>query len=166
MKSTVKIVLSLVLFPIFFSSPSFAKDLTRRIGVGYNAQFNQSTATDGIPAISIKYGVAPRAVIDLIGGISTATPSSSVAAIKYMYTLFPETYANFYGLVAAGIVSAQNRSGAEFLGGFGAEFFIPGVDSVGISFETGVAAENAATGSFVLKTFGVSFINAGMHFYF
>ncbi|MBS1958948.1 MAG: hypothetical protein JST80_05705 [Bdellovibrionales bacterium] len=145
-----------------------AKELVGRLGLGYNAQFANTQQVNGVPAISIKYGVAPRAMIEAIGGFYSGSNGTGVAALKYMYTVHAESYANFYFLFGGGYVSANHQNGTEFVGGLGCEFFIPGVDSVGLSFETGMSIESltSGTGSFVLKTFGVSFINAGMHFYF
>jgi len=136
--------------------------------LGYNAQFSSTQLTNGVPAISIKYGMAPRSMLEVIGGFYSGTGGSGVAALKYMYTLHSESYVNFYFLMGGGFVSANQRTGTEFLGGLGTEFFIPGMDSVGMSFEAGMSLENLsqASGNFVVKTFGVSFINAGMHFYF
>jgi hypothetical protein len=144
-----------------------SKELFGRIGLGYNAQFAQTSTTNGVPAIGIKYGLNPRTMIEAVGGYYSGTGGTGVAALKVMQTLHSESYANFYFLFGGGLVSVGTTSGVEFLGGFGAEFFIPGVDSIGISFEAGVDFENVtpASGSLVLKTFGASFLNAGMHFY-
>jgi hypothetical protein len=76
-----------------------------------------------------------------------------------------ETNLNFNFFVAGGLISAKQVSSAEFLGGFGAEFFIPGIDSLGFGTSIGVSLNNLA-GSFAFKTLGLSFINAGVHFYF
>jgi len=151
-----------------FSQNSEAKELFGRTGIGYNAEFANTSLTNGVPAVSVKYGIAPRAAVELIAGFYSGNDGSGVFGLKFMPTLHSDPYANFYFLVGIGFVSAEHRNGTEFLTGFGAEFFIPGVDQVGISFETGMSAENlsAASGSFVLKTFGMSFINAGMHYYF
>jgi hypothetical protein len=143
-----------------------AKELVGRMGLGYNAQFSSTQLTNGAPAISIKYGMAPRSMVEVVGGFYSGSNGSGVAALKYMYTLHPESYANFYFLLGGGFVSANARSGTEWISGLGAEFFIPGVDSVGISFEAGMSLENITSSSFVVKTFGVSFVQAGMHFYF
>jgi hypothetical protein len=150
----------------FLSLPASAKDLYGRLGLGYNAQFSDTEQQNGVPAISLKYGIAPRIMIELVGGFYSGPNGSGVAALKYMQTIHSESYANFYYLLGGGFVSANHNSGGEFLGGFGTEFFIPGVDSVGFSFETGVSMENVTSGAYVLKTFGLSFINVGMHFYF
>ena len=158
----------MVFLVLILSNTAHSKELFGRIGLGYNAQFAQTSTTNGVPAISFKYGMNPRTMIEGIGGFYSGTGGTGVAALKIMQTLHSESYINFYFLFGGGFVSALSKSGTEFLGGLGTEFFIPGVDSVGISFEAGLAFENltAASGSFVLETFGASFLNAGMHFYF
>ena len=161
--------MTLALTSLLVVSPEVsAKELFGRVGLGYNAQFANTSETNGVPALSVKYGFAPRSQVELIAGFYSGSVGSGVAALKYFYTLKAESYANFYFLLGAGRVSADSRSGSEFLSGFGAEFFIPGVDNIGISFETGMSAEDltSPSGSYVLKTFGASFINAGMHYYF
>lgn len=154
---------------MFVNTPDVqAKELVGRVGLGYNAQFANTQLTNGVPALSIKYGMAPRSMIEVIGGFYSGSGGSGVAALKYMYSLHTESYVNFYFLMGGGFVSANQRTGTEWIGGLGTEFFIPGIDSVGMSFETGMSFENLTptNGNFIVKTFGVSFINAGMHFYF
>ena len=157
---------------VFISSSclqnAYSKELYGRIGLGYNAQFANTFLTNGVPAISAKYGLLPRTTIELIGGFYSGYSGSGVAAFKLMQIIHPESYLNFYYLIGAGTVSANSKNGTEYLGGLGTEFFIPGIESVGFSFETGLSYESltSSSGSFVLKTFGLSFINAGMHFYF
>ena len=157
---------SLLLLAFGFEAQS--KELFGRIGLGYNAQFAQSSTSGGTAGVSLKYGLNPRTMLELVGGFSGGSSGSGVAALKLMQTMHSESYVNFYFLVGGGYVSIATTSGIVFLGGFGTEFFIPGVDSVGISFEGGLDFNNfsSASGSLVLKTFGASFLNAGMHFYF
>lgn len=159
-------ILSILLL-VMLGSTAHSKELFGRIGLGYNAQFAQTSSQNGVPGISIKYGLNPRTMIEAIGGFYSGTGGTGVAALKFMQTMHSESYLNFYFLFGGGLVSNTSKSGVEFLGGFGTEFFIPGVDSVGISFEGGLDFENltSTSGSLVLKTFGASFINAGMHFY-
>ena len=151
-----------------WSPVAYSKDLYGRMGLGYNAEFANTTQTNGVPAISFKYGFAPRLALELVAGFYSGTGGTGVAALKLMQTMHAESYLNFYYLFGAGLVSANSVSGTEFLGGLGTEFFIPGIESVGFSFETGIAVENltSPSKSFVLETFGLSFIQAGMHFYF
>lgn len=136
-----------------------------RLGLGYNAEFANVTAENGVPAISVKYGLTRDIAAEVVAGVATTTPSNSVTGIKFFKNLFYETNLNFYFMLGGGILGGNGKSGAEFLGGFGAEFFIPGIESLGLSMETGGTFDNLG-GSFVLKTLGVSFLNAGIHFYF
>ena len=158
----------LALTSAFWTAPAHSKELLGRIGLGYNAQFANTNLINGVPAISVKYGLAPRLMMEIIAGFYSGTGGSGVAALKMMQTMHSESYLNFYYLIGAGTVSANSKNGTEFIGGLGTEFFIPGIESVGFSFETGLSLESltSPSGSFVLKTFGLSFINAGMHFYF
>jgi hypothetical protein len=64
-----------------------------------------------------------------------------------------------------GILNMNNQGGVDLIAGFGAEFFVPGVESLGFAIETGASFDNGS-GSYALKTLGVSFLDAGIHFYF
>lgn len=151
---------------LLMSAPSaFARDLQGRLGLGYNGQFVSSLAANGVPGISMKYAFTRDIAMEGVVGMSTATPSNSVTAVKFFKNLFFETNLNFYYMLGGGIVGADSRTGAEFLTGFGGEFFIPGLESLGFSFELGGEFDNLS-GNFALKTFGASFLQAGMHFYF
>ncbi len=159
--------LLVILATLTFSTESaYARDMHGRMGLGYNGQFASTQQTNGVPAISIRYGLSSRAQVEVIGGFYSGLNGTGVAALKFMQTIHPETYMNFYWLAAGGYVGAGGRSGTEWLGGLGTEFFIPGIESIGFAFETGLSFENLTSSSFVLKTFGLSFINVGMHFYF
>lgn len=142
-----------------------ARDMQGRLGLGYNSEFSNQEGANAVPGISLKYGFTRDIASELIVGVATTTPGNSVFGVKFFKNLFYETNLNFYFMVGGGLVSANNNSGAEFLGGFGAEFFIPGLESLGFSMETGGSFSNIS-GSFALKTLGVSFLNAGIHFYF
>jgi hypothetical protein len=64
-----------------------------------------------------------------------------------------------------GLISMNSTSGFQVITGFGVEFFPPGLESLGFSVETGASFDNG-NGSYALKTLGVSFLDAGIHFYF
>ncbi|MBN20698.1 MAG: hypothetical protein CL678_05355 [Bdellovibrionaceae bacterium] len=142
-----------------------ARELQGRIGVGYNSEFSNTAATGGVPGVSIKYGLTRDFGIAGIFGMSTADPANTVGALKFFLNFFYETNLNFYLMFAGGLVTANNTTAAEFLSGPGVEFFIPGLESVGFSFETGIGLTNLS-GSFAIRTLGVSILNAGVHFYF
>lgn len=147
------------------AAPAQARDLQGRLGLGYNAQFVNTTARNGVPAVSLKYAFTRDIGTELIVGVATNTPTNSVFGAKFFKVLFFETNLNFYSMIGGGIVTAESRTGSQFMGGFGAEFFIPGLESLGFAMETGGSFDNLS-GSFALRTMGVSFLNAGIHFYF
>jgi hypothetical protein len=166
MKSCSRLLTLVTILAAFYPAQSWAKDMHGKLGLGYNAEFENAEQTGGVPGVSLKYGVTRDIAAELIVGVATTSPSNSVVGIKFFKNLFYETNLNFYFMLGGGILSANGRSGAEFLGGFGTEFFIPGIESLGFSVETGGLFENISSGSFVLKTLGVSFLTAGIHFYF
>ena len=164
------VVLFALLLGMIVPRLSFARDLQGRLGLGYNNEWINSAMPNGVPGVSIKYGLTRDIGAEAIVCISTATPSNSCTAIKFSKNLFFETNMNFYFMLGGGLISGapdgvNKQTGAEFLGGFGAEFFIPGLESLGFAFETGGEFDNLS-GSFALKTLGVNFLNAGIHFYF
>lgn len=150
---------------LLLPSGSWARDLQGRLGLGFNSEFANYAYENRVPGVSLKYALTRDLAAEGIVGIATTNPGNMVTAIKFFKNLFFETNLNFYFMLGGGIISGNQRSGAEFLGGFGAEFFIPGIESLGLSMETGGTFDNLS-GSFALKTLGVSFLNAGMHFYF
>jgi hypothetical protein len=149
----------------FEPAPAYAKELQGRLGLGFNAEFENFYASGGVPGISLKYGLSRNFAIEGIFGTTTSSTKNSVAAAKLFQNIFFETNLNFYAMVGGGVISIASASGAQFIGGMGVEFFIPGIESLGFAMETGGSFDNLS-GSFALKTLGVSFLNAGMHFYF
>lgn len=156
----------LTLGSLLLSASAGARDLQGRLGLGYNAELANVTQPGGVPALSIKYGLTKDLGVEGIFGTDTQGPRNTALGIKGFKNIFYETNLNFYTMAGAAMLTANNRSGAEFLGGFGVEFFIPGLESLGLSMETGLSLDNLDTGAFALKTMGFSFLNAGMHFYF
>lgn len=155
-----RLSLILAITIVLLSCTVEARDLGGRLGLGYNSEFS-----NGVPGISLKYGLTREIGIEGILGIVTSSPGRSVSAVKLSKNVFYETNLNFYFALGGGVLTANNITGAEFIGAFGAEFFIPGIESLGFAMETGANFSNIS-GSFVLSTLGVSFLNAGIHFYF
>ena len=156
---------ALLFLTLLIPLPLQARDLQGRLGLGYNSEFANFGAANGAPGVSLKYGFSREIASELVVGLATTTPGNSVTAVKFFKNLFFETNLNFYFMVGGGVLSGNSQTGAEFLGGFGVEAFVPGLESLGFSMETGGSFHNLS-GSFILKTIGVSFLNAGIHFYF
>ena len=166
-KNQVKIfvatLLSLSAFFVFIPKVQ-AKDLTGRLGLGFNNEYSNSSWDRPVPALSAKYALSKDLHIQADVGFYTQEPSVITLGGKVYKNIFYETNLNFYG--AGAFAYLKNvKSGIEVLGLLGAEFFIPGLESLGILFEAGVSGCNLS-GDFHLKTVGFTFLNAGMHFYF
>ncbi|MEW6055891.1 MAG: hypothetical protein AB1540_04680 [Bdellovibrionota bacterium] len=146
------------------STECAARDLSGRLGFGFTNEFSNSTISREVPALSTKYGLSKDFHLQAILGFNTESPAAYTLGAKAYKNIFFETNLNFYMAIGVAWLKAE-KSGFELLGVLGAEFFIPGIDSLGLLFEAGVSANNV-TGDFVLKTVGFSFIHAGMHFYF
>jgi hypothetical protein len=145
---------------------AYARDMQGRFGLGFNRQFSNINTQNAVPGISIKYALNRVIALEAIAGITTASPGNAVAAMKFYSNIFSETNLNFYFTIGGGLVTGNSVTGAEFLSGLGTEFFVPGLESIGFSFELGAALTNLPSGSFVLKTYGATFLDAGVHFYF
>lgn len=142
-----------------------ARALPGRLGIGYNAQFANVTQENGVPGVSLKYSFTRDFGIETVVGVATTDPANTLFALKAMKVIFPETNLNFYGMLGAGYMTMSTTSAIQVLGGFGVEFFIPGLESLGFATEFGGSFDNVS-GSYAIKTMGVSFLNAGIHFYF
>ena len=168
---TVRSWLAVSLWLLCGASSALARDMHGRLGLGYNGQYASSLSPAGTSAISLKYGLTKDVALAAVIGIQTTATANSVTAFKFFKNIFYETNLNFYFMAGAGLVTGQpagaasGTAGAEFLGGFGTEFFFPGLESLGFSMEVGASFHNLY-GGFILKTIGFSFLNAGIHFYF
>ncbi len=146
------------------NSSAIARDISGRMGAGFVNQFSNSSADRPVPAISVKYGISRDTGILGAFGFNTRVPAAMTLGGKLFKNLFMENNLNFY--VAAGLAYVkQSVAGVDILGLFGAEYFIPGIESLGLSFESGVSASNGS-GSMELSSVGYVFMNAGVHFYF
>ncbi len=147
------------------ASVAEAKDLSNRLGVGYK---NQSSVD--LPSLAIQYWPGAELGFSASLGLDTQTNNSKFGAMAKIYrVVFQEDNMNFYLGAGAGVLSIEtagkNESGFELLGYAGVEFFLPGLDSVGFSFETGTGITSISSGT-RFRTFGDSPLRAGAIFYF
>lgn len=144
---------------------ALSKELTSRLGVGYKNQFSVD-----LPSLAAQY--YPNNEIGLSGtlGLATGNDNSKFGLMFRIHRIvFPEERMNFYMGAGAGLLSSKvgttNDSGFELQGFVGGEFFLPGLDSLGISFEAGVGIVSVSSGV-TFRTMGDSPLRAGMIFYF
>lgn len=160
------LLLALISVSILALAPlAQAKDLTSRLGLGFKDQSSIS-----LPSIALQYWPGSELGLSASIGLDTQTANSKFSAIAKIYrVIFPEDNLNFYMGAGAGVLSVEtagnNQSGFELMGFAGVEVFIPGLDSVGWSFEAGTAITSISSGT-RFRTFGDSPIKAGAIFYF
>jgi hypothetical protein len=135
--------------------------------VGYSNQFGVSS---DLPSIAVRY--YPNSNYGLMAalGVDTEDQNSRFGfSAKIMKIVFREDNMNFYTAASAGIVSRElagkNDSGFDLSGLVGAEFFLPGLENLGISFEGGVGVTSISS-QVRFRTIGDSPLRAGMIFYF
>jgi hypothetical protein len=145
---------------------SFAKDLTHRLGVGYANQMGVD-----VPSLQAKYWANSELGFSADLGIKTGDKDSAFGILVKAYkVIFPEENLNFYmgggaGLISQKVNGGTNDSGFELMGFIGAEFFLPGLESLAFSFEAGVGVVSIKSDT-EFRTIGHSPLNAGMIFYF
>ena len=142
-----------------------AKELTNRLGVGYQNQFSID-----LPGVAARYYPNPDLGVSAALGIDTQTDASKFGLlVKVFRIIFKEPNLNFYLGAGAGIISHQvsgtTDSGFELDGYCGVEFFLPGLPSLGFLVESGIGIASINSGV-RFRTFGDHPFRAGIMFYF
>jgi hypothetical protein len=156
-----KLILLLI---VLFSGFAQAKELTNRLGVGF-----RNTYAFEMPAAAVSY--YPNADYGVIGalGLDTQNEYSKFGLTGGLRRfIFREENMNFFMGGTASMVSqelaGETSSGFELAAIVGSEFFLSGLDSLGFNIETGIGVTNVKKVRF--RTFGDSFLRAGIFFYF
>lgn len=153
------------------SFSAFGKDLTSRLGVGI-----KNNSSQDLPALATVY--YPNPDFGVTGGLGLDTQRN---ASKFSINggvrriLFREERMNFYfgghlGLVnyegynADSPPTIEKQSGFELAAIFGAEFFMPGLDSLAFTFEGGTGISSMKEIRF--RTIADHPLRAGIIFYF
>lgn len=157
-----------------FSTTVLATDMTSRLGVGYS---NFMSVGD-MPSLAVKYYPSEQLALSAALGIDTSTENSNSSGnsnfgfnVGVYKTIFPEENMNFFMGANAGLVSSKpissgdSSSGFELAGFIGAEFFVPGIESLGFNIMAGIGVTSTSAGV-RFKTIGYSPLHAGMYFYF
>lgn len=148
-----------------------AKDLTNRLGVGYANQFSED-----MPSLAVRYYPSPQLGLTAALGVDTgddgtSAPSKFGFMVRIFKIIFIEDNMNFYMGTGAGLLSREDLStketdsGFELTGFAGGEFFFPGLESLGFSFETGVGVTSISS-DVRFRTIGDHPLRAGITFYF
>lgn len=152
---------------LFFSSVTFAKDLTSRLGVGYANNFG---VVNNMPSLAARY--FPNDLYGISGslGVDTEDNASRFGILaKLMRIVFREQNMNFFVAAGGGIVSRElngsTDSGFEGQATFGGEFFFAGLDSLSFTFEAGLGVTSISS-EVRFRTIGDHPLRGGILFYF
>lgn len=148
-----------------FTSIGYAKNVAHRLGVGYKDQFSVN-----LPSVAAQYYPYDDLGFSASLGVDTQTDNSAFGLMVKMYKIiFQEEHLNFFMGSGAGLLSKEtsgkSASGFELTGFVGGEFFLMGLDSLGLTFEAGIGITSISNGV-RFRTFGDSPIRAGIIFYF
>jgi len=152
-------------FNLFINSTAQAKELTSRLGVGYANQFSTN-----LPSLAVRYYPDPKIGVGAELGVDTNEGNQKFGLAARLYRIvFTEDNLNFYMGTAAGVISEEQNnttsSGFELSGYIGTEFFLPGLENLGFSFEAGVGVSSVSS-QVRFRTIGDSPFQAGLIFYF
>lgn len=157
-------IVAVVVVLLSFSQVALSKEMAQRLGVGFRNAYSFD-----LPAVAVVYH--SNEDISLVGAIGVDTQednSKSAFTAGIRRIVFKEANMNFYmgGNLSMLSVeqSAETESGFEISALAGGEFFLPGLDNLAFTFETGVAIENVDGSRF--RTLGDSINRAGIIFYF
>lgn len=162
-----KLAFASLLFALTLAPMAQAKDMSNRLGIGYKNQFG--AATD-VPGVAVQYYPGADLGVSATLGVDTQQASSRFGFMAKLYRIvFQEDNMNFYMGAGAGLLSQETTgrtdSGFELMGFGGSEFFLPGLENLGFSFEAGVAVTSLSNGV-RFRTFGDHPLRAGIIFYF
>ena len=142
-------------------------DKKDRLGVGINNQL-----INDIPGISLKI---QKTRLFAIGGIFNFKVNSDTTqygiGLKAYRLIFEESNLNFYANLLLAVMKDHklDDSKKDIIGwqtefSLGSEFHIPGINSIGFSFEFGLRLSKLRD-KMTLDNTGYNFLQAGIHFY-
>jgi len=170
--STVKktsVIILLVVFIVVCYGNALAKDLQRRLGVGFNSQL--SLGDFEVDSISVKYYTNSKLCLQGIFGFVMSDPVDVINfGGKALFTIKEEQNMNVYaggGIGIANVDPDNADSDTAFLlsGILGLEYFFNGLPNLGFSTELGLTFFDYDDLDAV-GTMADSFLSAGIHYYF
>ena len=166
------LLLVLLLLSAFSPADASAKDLRKKIGLGFNNNFTSLTS------ISVKGGLPlPKATQSLqiqgfVGfGLARAEPARLVAGGRVLIPFVAEDNLNVYAGIGAGYLRLRPEGQTDVIDAFrgqavvGVEFFFFGLENLGFSAELGLNFDVADEFLSFETTSGTA-ASVGVHYYF
>ena len=119
-------------------------------------------------SLTVRYYSSHNYGFSIALGLDTNDDFNRYGALLKVYKIiFPEKNLNFYIGGGLGFLSVENlgdeESGAEVSGFIGAEFFIPGLENLGFTFEAGLGLSTVDEAR--VRTIGDHPLRGGITFY-
>ena len=143
----------------------FAKDMTHRLGVGF-----QNKTSVSVPSLAAVYYADKDLAYTVSAGIDTLNGYTAFQGSGGLrYVVFFENNLNCYVGGQAGVINIETpatgkKSGAEFLGVGGVEFYFTGLENLAFTAEAGLGM--STLGSTRIYTTALDPFKAGIVFYF
>lgn len=162
-------VLILLACALLLAHPSEAqaKDLRKRIGVGFNNNFSTLTSVSvkvGMPTNKDTVNLQVQALV----GFSIFAESDDLffAGGRALLPILAEDNLNLYAAVGGGYVrSHAETNGARIQAVLGVEFFLFGLENLGLSAEFGINLDVVGEAVDIETTSGTA-ASVGVHYYF
>ncbi|HAX61776.1 MAG TPA: hypothetical protein DCX95_04340 [Elusimicrobia bacterium] len=137
-----KKVLSALICVLFLSASIcglYAKDLSKKTGVGFNSQLSGL----GVDSLSVRYWFSKKMAVEGLLGFSLGDDTIFNVGGKFLTVVKEEKNLNLYGFGIAGIESynpdlGESDTALTLGGGFGAEFFFSDFPNLGLAAEVGL----------------------------
>ncbi|MBN1384292.1 MAG: hypothetical protein JW983_05365 [Elusimicrobia bacterium] len=142
--------ITLVLIGMFFiAGICSAKDLSKKAGIGFNSQLSGHD----VNSLSIRYWFSKKIAVEGLIGFSLGDDVMFDMGGKFLSVLKEEQNLNIYAFGLLGMESTDiddnnpltddDDTGITAGAGFGAEFFLIGLDNLGFGAEIGFGFNNA-----------------------
>lgn len=156
-------VLKFLIALTLISTSSFGAERIGRLGVGLSNQLKNE-----LNSISFKIQKSRSFAFGGMVNMDTSDTGGWGAGLKLYKNVFEEPQANFYFSFLGALMNRKKSDGTE-TSGFqidltaGSEFSYSGLQSLGLSFETGLSFNKLD--EFAVQTTGSLFIIGSIHFY-
>jgi hypothetical protein len=136
---------------LLLSSSAEAMDLRERVGIGYSNQFAS------VSSLSVRYHLPTRSptirlAVELTAGASVMNSPSAATTydgwfggVRVLYGLVAEDNMTLYAAAGTGFTSTGADQAVRLQPALGAEFFLYGLENLGISTEWGLNVDMGST---------------------
>ncbi|MCP4870656.1 MAG: hypothetical protein GY898_18290 [Proteobacteria bacterium] len=160
-------LLIVALCSLLLPSLASAKDLRKKVGIGFNNNFSAVSSLSvkvGLPTAKETVNVQLQGLVGF--SLTTTSLETFFAGGRVLLPFVAEDNLNVYGAIGGGYVRFSTATAAARVQAvIGAEFFMFGLERLGFSAEFGVNLD-VAPGVFEIGTTSGTAASVGVHYYF